>query len=409
MPSIKRLTQLSLLLLLLLLGSGCGNSDNDWTYQDNSGDDVTLASLTISPSTASIGIEQTQQFKASATLSDNSTLDLTEKVSWSSSNSAVASIDSASGLAKGVSLGKCTIKASIGGVTAEANLSVLPSLNLSEGNHSFDTDSGLLDGNPAPGWNASAKKLSLQFFKLDKEATLNLSGSETFKLETEAEITLAGNINFKGATGTDGVDTDQLNGVVDGTDGENGGDIDLSASGKLTVSGTIDLSGGNGGNGGNFTSYSIPYSITGRAGKGGQGGNSGQISFSAPSGSLAVNGATIIRKGGLGGNGGDLNVTTNNNGTALAGEGGNGGSGTLGGNGGKGGTVTIATGNNETGATATAGKGGNGGQGSEHGGNGGNGGSIIIVGTNSGTTNIGLGGSAGAPDGATGSNGILDD
>jgi trimeric autotransporter adhesin len=84
---------------------------------------ATLNGITVSPSTASIAKGTTQPFKATGTYSDNSTQDITGSVSWSSSNTAVASI-SAAGVATGASVGSATITAASGSVSGTATLSV---------------------------------------------------------------------------------------------------------------------------------------------------------------------------------------------------------------------------------------------------------------------------------------------
>lgn len=84
-----------------------------------------LASITVSPATATIAAGGTQQFKATCTYSDTSTADCTNTVTWSSSNTAAATI-STGGLATGVAGGSTTIKATSGGVTGSGGLAVNP-------------------------------------------------------------------------------------------------------------------------------------------------------------------------------------------------------------------------------------------------------------------------------------------
>lgn len=82
----------------------------------------TLESITITPKTASIAVDSTQQFTATGTYSDDSTADLTAEVSWTSSDTGVATISS--GLATGVSVGMATITASMGSLSDTAELTV---------------------------------------------------------------------------------------------------------------------------------------------------------------------------------------------------------------------------------------------------------------------------------------------
>ena len=78
-----------------------------------------LQSISVSPTSPSIEEGQTQQFTATGTYSDSTTQDLTNAVSWSSSNAAVATIGSG-GLATSVQEGNTNITADLDGVTSNA-------------------------------------------------------------------------------------------------------------------------------------------------------------------------------------------------------------------------------------------------------------------------------------------------
>ena len=67
-----------------------------------------LLGITVSPPVDSIGVGQTEQFTATGTYSDLSIENLTTSVTWSSSNSATATV-SVEGLATGKSTGLATI------------------------------------------------------------------------------------------------------------------------------------------------------------------------------------------------------------------------------------------------------------------------------------------------------------
>ncbi len=82
-----------------------------------------LVSLAVTPVNSTIAQGSTQQFTATGTYSDGSTQDLTTAVTWTSSNSAVASINS-SGLANGVFGGNSTITVASGSVTNSTTLTV---------------------------------------------------------------------------------------------------------------------------------------------------------------------------------------------------------------------------------------------------------------------------------------------
>jgi len=86
-----------------------------------------LVSITVTPSAPTIARQTTVQFLATGTYTDKSTQNLTSSVSWSSSNTAVATVSSTAptgGLAMGVSAGQTTITASMGSISGTAALIV---------------------------------------------------------------------------------------------------------------------------------------------------------------------------------------------------------------------------------------------------------------------------------------------
>jgi Bacterial Ig-like domain (group 2) len=94
---------------------------------------ATLSSLTISPTNPTIGTAATQQFTATGKFSDGTTRDMTNFVSWASSNTIVAVIGPTTlvtppivtpGLAKGLAAGTATISASSAGVVTSTTLTV---------------------------------------------------------------------------------------------------------------------------------------------------------------------------------------------------------------------------------------------------------------------------------------------
>jgi trimeric autotransporter adhesin len=87
----------------------------------------TLVSITVSPSVYTIASGTAVQFHATGNYSDNSTLDLTSLVSWSSSDSTVATLSNASGsqgLATAVNPGSTTVTATLNGVSGTASVTV---------------------------------------------------------------------------------------------------------------------------------------------------------------------------------------------------------------------------------------------------------------------------------------------
>lgn len=88
---------------------------------------VTLTSISVTPSNASVAIGLDQAFTAIATFSDSSTLNVTDRVTWASSNEDVATIsnaDGSRGVASSLAAGTTSISASIGPTTGQASLTV---------------------------------------------------------------------------------------------------------------------------------------------------------------------------------------------------------------------------------------------------------------------------------------------
>jgi sugar lactone lactonase YvrE len=100
----------------------------------------TLVSIAVSPSTDSLPVGAAQNYTASGTYSDTSVKNLTSQVTWSSTNTAAATISSA-GYAFVVGTGSTTITASLSGVNGTANLTTFaPSYNVVSVPTSITTD-----------------------------------------------------------------------------------------------------------------------------------------------------------------------------------------------------------------------------------------------------------------------------
>jgi hypothetical protein len=84
----------------------------------------TLVSIAVTPGSATIGVNATQQFTATGTFSDNSTKDVTTQSAWTSSNTGTATVGAATGLATGVAGGTVTITATDGTIKGTAQLTV---------------------------------------------------------------------------------------------------------------------------------------------------------------------------------------------------------------------------------------------------------------------------------------------
>ena len=85
---------------------------------------ASLRSIGVSPTSTSVPAGRTQQFTATGTYSDGSTRDVTSSVTWTSSNTSIATVNS-SGLATGVAIGgPVTLTATLSGVSNTAQLTV---------------------------------------------------------------------------------------------------------------------------------------------------------------------------------------------------------------------------------------------------------------------------------------------
>jgi uncharacterized protein YjdB len=86
-----------------------------------------VTSLAVAPLNPSISkaAQPTQQFSATATFADGTVQDITNSVTWSSSNTAAATITN-TGLATAIAAGVTTIKAVSGNINNSTTLTVLP-------------------------------------------------------------------------------------------------------------------------------------------------------------------------------------------------------------------------------------------------------------------------------------------
>jgi uncharacterized protein YjdB len=90
---------------------------------------ATLVSIAVTPANPSVGVGATKQFIATGTYSDSSQQNITSSVTWSSSNTGIATISNvagSNGLATGVSVGgPITITATMGSVSGSTGLTVI--------------------------------------------------------------------------------------------------------------------------------------------------------------------------------------------------------------------------------------------------------------------------------------------
>ncbi|HYG97879.1 MAG TPA: Ig-like domain-containing protein [Terriglobales bacterium] len=98
----------------LLLGSqGCGDFFTD----------PELTSITLSPTSPLLAIGNTQQLTATGNFDDDSTSDVTRSVTWTTSDNAIAQVNT-EGLVTGVAAGTATITATSNSITGTATVTV---------------------------------------------------------------------------------------------------------------------------------------------------------------------------------------------------------------------------------------------------------------------------------------------
>jgi hypothetical protein len=135
-----------------------------------------LLSITVSPSSASVGLGATQPFSAVGTYSDHSTQNLTSSSAWTSSAPAIATV-SGGGLASTLAQGTTNISATSGTIAGGAQLTVtapvLASIAITPANPSLSvgmrqqltatgtyTDGSTQDLTGSVTWNSTAKSVA---------------------------------------------------------------------------------------------------------------------------------------------------------------------------------------------------------------------------------------------------------
>ena len=83
----------------------------------------TITALRVQPTNATVAPAVTQQYTATATFGDNSTGDVTSKVTWSTTPTSVASINS-TGLLTGIKLGTASVRATSGSVFGSTGVTI---------------------------------------------------------------------------------------------------------------------------------------------------------------------------------------------------------------------------------------------------------------------------------------------
>jgi hypothetical protein len=82
-----------------------------------------VASIAVTPANPTIAVGTTHQFSATGTLSDSTIQDLTSLVTWSSSNTLIATTNSG-GIASSLSIGSVTVTAAFAGVSGTTTMTV---------------------------------------------------------------------------------------------------------------------------------------------------------------------------------------------------------------------------------------------------------------------------------------------
>lgn len=114
MHRLQSISLVALAVTVLLAVQGCGQFFPGGN---------TITSLAIAPLNASVQPGVTQQYTATATYGNNTTADVTSQVTWSTSVTSIATIDSA-GLLTAGALGSTTVKAQSGSVIASTSVTV---------------------------------------------------------------------------------------------------------------------------------------------------------------------------------------------------------------------------------------------------------------------------------------------
>ena len=84
-----------------------------------------LASIAVTPANPSVPTGSNEQFTATGSYSDGSQQNITGSVTWTSSNTTVATINASSGLASALALGATTIKAAAGAISASTTMTAI--------------------------------------------------------------------------------------------------------------------------------------------------------------------------------------------------------------------------------------------------------------------------------------------
>jgi hypothetical protein len=141
----------------------------------------TLVSIAVTPANASINGNASQQYTAIGTYSDGTTQNLTLTVVWSSSNIAIATIDS-TGLATALAAGSTTIQATSASITGSTGLTVNPPPTL--------VSIALAPASPTVGTNGSLQFAAIGTYS--DQSTQNITNSATWSSANPTIATVNG-------------------------------------------------------------------------------------------------------------------------------------------------------------------------------------------------------------------------
>ena len=148
--------------------------------------DTTLVSITVTPANSSIAKGTTKQFTAVGIFSDNSNQDLSNQVTWSSSDNAMATITTA-GLASGAGVGSPIITALLWTISGTATLNVTNSALVSI---------AVTPANPSITMGTTKQFTATGIY--EDNSTQDLSDQVTWSSSTGAVATISNAVGSKG-------------------------------------------------------------------------------------------------------------------------------------------------------------------------------------------------------------------
>ena len=162
------------------------NAANYWVDVLFQAEQLTLKSIAVMPTNPTIWIGASLQFTATGTYSNGSTNNVSSQVTWTSSNTGVATINT-NGLATGVSTGTTTISVALAGVSNSTTLTVqappmLTSITVTPANHNLERGRTLQFTATGAYSNGSTNNVSSQVTWTSSNtgvATINTSGLAT--------------------------------------------------------------------------------------------------------------------------------------------------------------------------------------------------------------------------------------